>query len=160
LTGWAGQVSLGQMAVASFGAAAAGSVGTVYHWDLALSLAFGGVFGAVALLAVGLPSLRSGGLSLGIATLALTIATTSLVTPAWAPWFYKDRLVDPYSLDRPRLFGRIRLDTEPRYYFFILAILAMTIAMARGLRRARAGRVLIGLRENDRAAMAYGISAR
>ena len=40
-----------------------------------------------------------------------------------------------------------------------LAVLALALAMVVGLRRSRTGRVLIAIRENERAARSYGVNA-
>jgi branched-chain amino acid transport system permease protein len=55
--------------------------------------------------------------------------------------------------------GRISLQTEDRFYYFALAGLFFVAVAVRGLRRSRTGRVLIGIRENERAAQAFGVSA-
>jgi len=56
LTGWVGQVSLGQMAFVGFGAATAGTLAGA-HWHLFLCLLVGGLVGAVASTVIGLPAL-------------------------------------------------------------------------------------------------------
>ncbi len=162
ITGWAGQVSLGHLALVAFGGAAAGTVTTRYHWDLSLALVAAAVVATIMLLLVGLPAIRAGGLALGITTLALMLAAPYILTENLAPWFLKDKL-PLYEGDatryRPHLFGRIILDSDIRYYFFCLIMLVAAIFAAKGLRRARAGRVLIGLRENERNAQAFGIGS-
>ena len=45
------------------------------------------------------------------------------------------------------------------FYFLTLGVLAGAIAAAYGIRRSRTGRVLIALRENPRAAEAFGINS-
>ncbi len=163
LTGWAGQVSLGHLALVMLGGAAAGTVTTRYHWDLSLALVAAAAVSALALLIVGLPAIRAGGLALGITTLALMLGAPYLLTANLAPWFLKDKLPlfeGDASKFRPHLFGRITLDSDIRYYFFVLTMLALAIFAAKGLRRARAGRVLIGLRENERNAQAFGVGTR
>ena len=54
---------------------------------------------------------------------------------------------------------RIAIDTEDRYYYFCVGILFLIVAIVRGVRRSRTGRVLIGVRENSRAAQSYGVNA-
>src|ERR687897_295107 len=44
-------------------------------------------------------------------------------------------------------------------FYASLAVLALALAMVVGLRRSRTGRVLIAIRENERAARAYGVNA-
>ncbi len=158
LTGWAGQVSLGHMAVASVSATAAAVGTTRYGTDMSIALLIAAATGAIFLVLIGLPALRSSGLSLGITTLAATLAVGFLINPAWAPWFYRDYLpIFRTGGKRPLLFGAAMLDTESGYFYFVLAVLASVVLMAKGLRRSRAGRALIALRENDRAAKSYGI---
>lgn len=159
LTGWAGQVSLGHMAVASVASTAAAVSTTRYGSDMILALIIAAVVGAVFLVIIGLPALRSSGLSLGITTLAATLAVGYLINPAWAPTLYQEYLPDfGFSPKRPTLAGADLLNNESHYYYFVLAVLAACVLMARGVRDARAGRALIALRENDRAARAFGIT--
>ncbi|MDQ1532285.1 MAG: branched-chain amino acid transport system permease protein livM [Actinomycetota bacterium] len=156
LTGWAGQVSLGQVAVVGLAGAAAGSVTTRYHWDLSLALLVGGVVGALVMTAVGLPTLRARGLTFAVTTLALALITSSyLLNPAFFSWWLPEG-----RIERTRIFGTISVESETRYYVLILVMLAFALVAARGLRTTRTGRVLIGTRENERAAQAFGIDAR
>ena len=156
LTGWGGQVSLGQVAVVGIAGAAAGSVTTRYHWDLSLALLVGGVAGALVMTAVGLPTLRARGLTFAVTTLALALVTSSyLLNPAFfSSWLPEGRI------QRTHIFGSVSVESETRYYVLILVMLALSLFAARGLRTTRTGRVLIGTRENERAAQSYGIDAR
>jgi branched-chain amino acid transport system permease protein len=63
------------------------------------------------------------------------------------------------SITRTPFLGRIVVQSEDRYYYFCLVMLLVSIVMVRGLRRSRTGRVLIGVRENQRAAQAFGVNA-
>ena len=140
LTGWAGQVSLGHLALVAFGGAAAGTMTTRYHWDLSLALLMAAAVSVIMLLLVGLPTIPRGRLALGITTLALMLAAPYLLTANLAPWFLKDKLPlfeGNATRFRPHLFGRITLDSDVRYYFFCLIMLAAAIAAAKGLRHAR-----------------------
>ena len=58
LTGWAGQVSLGQMAFVGIGAAVGGALTADQGWDLSLALLVGGIVGALVAVVVGYPALR------------------------------------------------------------------------------------------------------
>jgi branched-chain amino acid transport system permease protein len=136
------------------GAAVGGYVTTSWHWDLALALPAAGIVGAAAAMVIGLPALRIRGLFLGVATLSFALATSSYVlNTEFLPWLPVERF------ERPLLLGRISLESEARYYYFALAGLLIAIFAVRGLRRSRTGRVLIAIRENERAAQAYGVSA-
>ncbi|MEX2393886.1 MAG: ABC transporter permease [Actinomycetota bacterium] len=154
LTGWAGQVSLGQIAFMGIGAAVGAYMTSVMHWDLALALVGGGFAGAIAATIIGLPALRIRGLFLAVVTLSFALATYSyLLNPEFMGWLPKERF------ERPVLLGRISVATEDRYYYFALVCVAFVVLAVRGLRRSRTGRVLIAMRENERAAQAYGVSA-
>jgi branched-chain amino acid transport system permease protein len=154
LSGWAGQVSLGQVAFLGIGAAIGGYLTTTRGWDLSLALLASGVAGAVAAMVIGLPALRIRGLLLAVTTLAFALATSSYaLNEEFVTWLPTARF------ERPMLFGRIALDSEVRYYYFSLACLGLAIAAVRGVRQSRTGRVLIGVRENERAVQAFGVSA-
>ena len=154
LTGWAGQVSLGQMAFVGIGAAVGGAITANEGWDLAIALLVGGAAGALVAVVIGFPSLRRRGLTLAVTTLAFGLVTWSYILNRefWGDW------LPPQRLERPALFGAIDISSETAYYFLCLAGLAIAVMLVRGLRRSRTGRVLIGIRENERAARSYGIN--
>lgn len=155
LTGWAGHVSLGQMAFAAIGGAVGGWVTQSAGSDLALGLLAGGAAGAVVAVAVGVPAVRAGGLTLAITTLALASATLYwLLNPEFFDWVPRGRFPED-----PELFGTIPIESETSFYFLCLAALGLAIGIAVGVRRSRTGRVLIALRENPRAAESYGVNA-
>ena len=154
LTGWAGQVSLGQFAFFGIGAAVASHVTTALGWDLSVAIVLAGLVGAAAAMIIGIPALRVRGLYLAVITLSFALATSAYVlNPEFMHWLPTGRF------DRPPLFGRISLDTETRYYYFAIAGVLLTLAALRGIRGSRTGRVLVGVRENERAAQAYGVNA-
>jgi branched-chain amino acid transport system permease protein len=119
-----------------------------------LALVAGGLVGAAAATIIGIPALRIRGLFLAVTTLSFALATSSyLLNPQFMSWLPTERFERPFLLDR------ISVATEDRYYYFTLACLMFVIFAVRGLRRSRTGRVLIAMRENERAAQAYGVSA-
>ncbi len=71
LTGWAGQVSLGQFGLVAVGALVAVHLGTSV--PLPLVMLYGGAVTAVVAILVGLPALRMPGLFLAVTTLAFAI---------------------------------------------------------------------------------------
>jgi branched-chain amino acid transport system permease protein len=153
LTGWAGQVSLGQVALLGIGAAVGGYLSNGRGWDLVLAILGAGLAGAVAAMLIGLPALRIRGLFLAVVTLALALATSSvLLKQQYVSWL-------PTRVERTPLFGRVSVATEDRMYYLCLALLVVAVALVRGIRRSRTGRVLIAVRENSRAAQSYGVNA-
>ncbi len=165
VTGYAGQLSLAQYALAGIGAyvatrAASGgeilglfSFGTV---DFELALVLGVVCAIPVGLLVGLPALRTRGVNLAIATLglALIIERVVLGNPDYTGGF------EGTVVGRPDIFG---LDLDPvthpeRYATFCLALFTIAALAVANLRRGRAGRRLIAVRTNERAAASLGIN--
>src|SRR5207253_1873183 len=83
-------------------------------------------------------------LFLAVVTLALALATSSvLLKPNYVSWIPTGRLV------RTPLFGRVSVASEDRMYYLCLVALVIAVAMVRGIRNSRTGRVLIAVRENS-----------
>jgi ABC-type branched-subunit amino acid transport system permease subunit/ABC-type branched-subunit amino acid transport system ATPase component len=161
LAGWAGQLSLGQFALVAVGAVVTARwSGTV---PLLLLLPLAGAISAVVAVLVGLPALRIRGLYLAVSTLgfALLMQDAVLRTPCWrAPvvgWHVCSGLPDPSStlLQRPKLFG-LSLDAKGTLYEFVLALLLITLVVARWWRDRGVARVLVAVRDNETAAAAMG----
>ncbi|CAN5684251.1 hypothetical protein BH10ACT3_BH10ACT3_15530 [soil metagenome] len=152
LTGWAGQVSLGQMAFVGVGASV-GAWSTVDQgWDPLTSMLIAGPIGAVVAVLVGLPALRLRGLYLAVTTLALSVAASE--------WVFSNRAVDwipEGSFPRPALLHRVDLNSPLRLYYFALVVLAIAVIALRRVRRSRTGRVLLALRDNEPGVAAYGV---
>jgi branched-chain amino acid transport system permease protein len=152
LTGWAGQISLGQVAFAAVGAAVSATCTSRWHVDLTLALLAGGTAGAVAALAVGLPALRLRGLYLAVTTITFSLVVTSwLLNDRFFGWLPTDRL------ERPPLFGRVSVDDADRYYLYSLAVLAVVALVLRRIRHSATGRRIIAVRDNEPAAAAYSV---
>lgn len=155
LTGWAGQVSLGQMAFVAVGAAVTAKLTHEWNVDLILALLAAAGVGAAVAVVVGLPALRQRGLFLAVTSLGFSLATTSyfLNDEFWVGSWVHD---SPFR--RLPLFGRIEIDTPTRMYYVAVAALAVVLVAVRGVRRSRTGRVLLALRENEAATQTFGIS--
>jgi branched-chain amino acid transport system permease protein len=153
LTGWAGQISLGQFAIAGLGAVVTGDLVAKQGTDLVTAMLAGAAAGSLAALAVGLPALRIRGLFLGVTTLAFAVPlSTFLLNPSNFPSLI------PTQVDRPQLLDRWNLGNERVLYWFALAVLGIALGFVTGVRRARPGRAIIAVRDNERAAAARGLS--
>ena len=153
LSGWAGQISLGQMAFVAIGAAVSAKCTITWNIDITLALLAGGAAGAVAAFVVGLPALRLRGLYLAVTTLVFALAVNS--------WFLNRQFFDwvPQTrVERLPLFGRIDISTPTRFYVFTLVVLALVFVALRGVRHSRTGRAIVALRENELAAQAFSVS--
>lgn len=148
LTGWAGQVSLGQYALVGVGAFGAARMGG--DLPLPLLLVVAGVLGAAVAILIGLPAVRIQGLFLAVATLAFAV-----LAQGWAfqrPMFVGD--ASGVFMVRPGFLG-----SERAVYYVSLLLVVLFALAARNLRRSAPGRLLIAVRDNDRAARSDGISA-
>ena len=157
LSGWAGQISLGQFAFAGIGAAVAGGLATRLGADFFVTLVVAGIAGAVAAVLIGLPALRVQGLFLAVVTLAFaaTVRNLFLSRDYFGGW-----LPSPdATIARPVLWDRVDTTSGTAYYYVCLAGLVLAALSARALRSSRSGRVFIGVRDNVRAAQSYGISS-
>jgi len=155
LTGWAGQVSLGQMAFVAFGAAVTAKLTNEWNVDLILALMASAVVGSLVAVVVGLPALRQRGLFLAVSSLGFSLATTSyfLNENFWVgSWVHNNRF------ERVPLLGRVDIDSPIRMYYVALVVLTVVMVAMRGVRHTRTGRVLLALRENESAAQTFGIS--
>jgi branched-chain amino acid transport system permease protein len=153
LTGWAGHISLGQVAFMGFGGATTGLLITRHGTDMFLALAAGMIVAGLAALVIGIPALRISGPFLAVTTLAFAVTSANyFLVPSYIPWFAP---TDP--LPTLKLFGRITLATDRQMYFFCLVVLAIVITAVRTLRNTHAGRALIAGKENRQAAQAFAL---
>lgn len=153
LTGWSGNVSLGQFAFAGVGGVLAGDLIEKTNVDLFVALGAAGIAGAVLAVVVGVPALRIRGAYLAAVTLALGVAMdTFFLNPTYYP------NIVPQAFLRPVLWQRFDLASNKSFYFVCLGFLVLTIVFIEGLRRARPGRVLLATRDNQRAAAAMSVS--
>lgn len=153
LTGWAGQVSLGQMAFVGAGGAVGAWIMVDQGLDPLVAMGLAGIVGAVVAVVVGLPALRLRGMYLAVTTLALSLAASD--------WVFSNKVADWIprgSFPRPALLGRVELDTPLRIYYLALVVLVLSVVGLRGVRNSRTGRVLVALRDNESGATAYGVS--
>lgn len=159
LTGWAGQISLGQFGLVGVGAAASGGLVANQGADFFVAVFAGILAGVVAAVLIGLPAVRIQGLYLAVTTLAFAYACAGYVLDktTWiGHWLLPHGLVQ--SFPRPLLYGRIDLEDDRNFYLVCLAALVLSMLAATAFRKNRSGRVLIASRDNQRAAPAYGIN--
>jgi ABC-type branched-subunit amino acid transport system ATPase component/ABC-type branched-subunit amino acid transport system permease subunit len=156
LVGWAGQVSIGSFALVGIGAYLTARWAGQAGWSVLDLVLVTGVIGAAASVAIGLPALRVRGLTLAVATLGLAV-----IAPDWLylqPWLGgstpSTAVVSPTTV----LPGVGHIETQLYLYYVVLVVLMIAIASARALRRSAAGRVIVAVRDNERASSAFGIN--
>jgi ABC-type branched-subunit amino acid transport system ATPase component/ABC-type branched-subunit amino acid transport system permease subunit len=152
ITGLAGQLSLGQFALAGIGAAVA--VHTANHTgNFILAVLVGGAVGALASTVVGLPALRIRGLMLAVTTLAFALASRNwLLQKSWMFGGTGVRVGKP-------LLGSLSLDATKRYYYFVLFFLVAAVWIAKHVWNGGLGRIMIALRDNEEAARTFTVPA-
>jgi ABC-type branched-subunit amino acid transport system ATPase component/ABC-type branched-subunit amino acid transport system permease subunit len=160
LTGWAGQLSLGQ-----FGFAAVGGLTTVklvsgdgafglhdLPWGVAVAL--GVLVGAAVAVLIGLPALRIPGLYLAVTTLAFAVFVSTWLVA-------QDAFVDVSgllpTLAKPDA-GIVDFSSRRSYYYLCLAFLVACVAIVAQLRRTGIGRSTIAVSDNPTSAAAMTIS--
>ena len=156
LTGWAGQISLGQLALAAIGAAVSA---TLYFQgkDFFLCVAAAGARRRRAsAVALGVPALRIQGPFLAVTTMAFALTTgTFFLNREFFAWL----VPDPNRLFlRPVIFDKFDLESEHTFYYVALAGLLLTVASVSRIQRSRTGRALVANRDNSRSAQSYGIN--
>ncbi|GAC1543082.1 MAG: hypothetical protein NVS3B12_31450 [Acidimicrobiales bacterium] len=154
LTGWAGQISLGHFAFVGVGASATAALLVHHHSDLWVALVGSAAVGAVAATLIGIPALRIPGPFLAVATLAFAVpVSTYLLNSTHFP------LLTPAYVARPAVFDRFDMGRPVVFAYTCLAVCALALALARNFRRSRVGRTVLAVRDNERNASAFGISA-
>ena len=152
LTGWGGNISLGHFGIVGIGAMVAGNLLSRWNVDLFVAMLAAMAAGAIVAVAIGLPALRIRGLYLAVTTIAFAVALDSyFLNPVNFSSFVPDNTLAPV------LFKRYDMSSQWVRYFFCLTVLVVVALVVRALRKNRAGRVMIGTRDNERAAQAMAI---
>ena len=152
LSGWGGQVSLGQFGFAAVGGYVAAITAVSWHLPMLIALLFGAIVGAVVAPIVGLPAMRLPGPFVVIMTLAFSIGVPAVL-------LNRDLLGGalPRTIKRPVVLG-LDLGSDRTYYYASLVVLLAAGVMIAGLRRSRLRRALIAGRDNEQAAMSLGVN--
>jgi ABC-type branched-subunit amino acid transport system ATPase component/ABC-type branched-subunit amino acid transport system permease subunit len=155
LTGWAGQLSLGQ-----FGFVAIGAYGTVYYAQelpYLVALLLGVLWGVIAAVVVGVPALRIKGLFLAVVTLAFALAVRN-----WL--IFTDRLSptgngDPKLPEAPKILWWETGGRDRSGLWYVACLFALVaIFLAHRIRKTGIGRSIIAIRDNENTAAAYTVS--
>ncbi len=152
LTGWAGQVSLGQMAFVGVSGAVAGTIAVRWHWDTALILLAAGAVGAFATVIVGCRRCALVALPLRSSRSRSRSRVEQLLLEYGL--LAAEELGAEGDVPRTHVLGLFSVNSEKSFYWLIVVVLALCLLMMRSLRRSRIGRALIGVRDNERAAEA------
>lgn len=156
LTGFNGQFSLGHSAFFAIGAYTAAILIERYGVSSYLTLPVAGALGFAAGFLFGFPALRLSGLYLALATFALSVATPQLLKYTHFEHFTGgvqgiNLLKDSAPFDLP-------LSTDQWWYYVTLAVMLLSMWLARNLIQSRTGRAIMAVRDNPIAAATMGVN--
>jgi len=155
ISGWSGQLSLGQLAFAGIGGAVVAWASSVGSTEPVLLVLLAGGTGALSATVAGLPAFRTRGVMYSVATLAFGVAASAtILNPGWATW------IPTEIIPRGAVAGIVDLDGERAAYWFTLAVVAVVVAGLWSLGRRHIGRLLRAVRDNPAAAESFGVDAR
>ena len=162
LTGFTGQISLGQGAFLAVGAYACGLSMVYFEIPWYLAILVGSFVTALVGAGFGLPSLRLKGLYLAVATLAAQ-QIVDWVIINWDPidGAVDGKATDALNIPNNYLFGNQswRLnDNEYVFYGILLVALVIVVVAVNNLFRTHIGRAFIAIRDQDIAAEVMGVN--
>ncbi|MCW2936365.1 MAG: livG, partial [Actinomycetia bacterium] len=160
VTGYVGQISLAQVALAGVAAFALSTIANSWGIPFPVAPILAAAFATVVGVVVGLPALRIRGLLVGVVTLTLAAALDGI-------WFTNNSIDGGASglpVPVPRLFG-LNLgigsgDDFPRPAFGVLCLIVLVlvaVTVAR-LRASRLGSAMLAVRADERSAAAAGVN--
>ena len=154
LTGYTGQISLGQAAFMTAGGYISALLVNYLGWSFFAALPVAALGAGLIGLIFGLPSLRVKGFYLVMATLAAQFII---------PWFTRNAFPEilngaqGLNVQVPVLFG-IEFNTPQQYLFITLTVLILTTMVAHNVSRSRLGRAFVAVRDSDLAAEVLGVN--
>ncbi|MBW3628121.1 MAG: branched-chain amino acid ABC transporter permease, partial [Gemmatimonadetes bacterium] len=115
--------------------------------------------GALTAVLIGLPAIRIQGLYLAVTTLAFGYAMENYVLNEATP-IGRALLPEGFTatIVRPMLYGRWDLENDRSFYYVCVGALVLCMAAALAFRSNRSGRVVIAMRDNQRAAASYSMN--
>lgn len=152
LTGFTGQISLGQGGFLAVGAYGSALLVTRLGLPTLVAIVIAVLLTAVVGTFFGLPALRLKGLYLAIATLA----SQFIILYAVRNWDTVTGGVDSVVVGSPELFGW-RLAGDFRWYWVIIGLAVLAVLAGRNLFRCGIGRAFVAIRDQDIAAEVIGV---
>lgn len=153
--GFAGQVTVGHIALMAIGAYTSAVLATKFGFPFWFALPGAMLVTAVAGAIVGIPSFRLEGAYLALATLGLAESVRIFISAT----DYLGASVGYSDIPPPNLFG-YHLDTYLRYYYLVMPLALAGVYFSFCMLRSNIGRAFKALREDPLAAAATGINVR
>ena len=153
LTGYCGQLSIGQAGFMAVGAYTSAVLTASYHQSFLVGILSAGIVSGVVGMVFGIPSLRVKGFYLAIST----IAAQFIILWVIGHWNgvtggYAGMTVGPASI------GGFVFKSQASQYILVLIICIIAIYTAKNIARTRVGRAFVAIRDNDLAAEVMGIN--
>ncbi len=155
LTGYTGQISLGQAAFMLVGGYISALLVTQLGFSMFVALPFAAVGTGIVGLFFGLPSLRVKGFYLAMATLAAQFII---------PWLTRHAFTDYLGGSSGRIsvpvptIGSFAFAQLDEYLYIALIVLLITTVLVLNITRTRLGRAFVSIRDNDLAAELLGVN--
>lgn len=153
LTGFTGQISLGNAAFMAIGAFSCGYLDTKFNVPFYLSIPLAGLITASFGMFVGIPSLRIKGLYLAMATLAAHFIVEFLVVK----WESVTGGVAGITIPTPML-GSFAIDSDARLFVLIFIIAVLAVLFAKNLFRTKVGKAFVAIRDQAISAEVMGVN--
>jgi branched-chain amino acid transport system permease protein len=158
LTGYCGQISLGNSAFMAVGGYATAILMTRAGWSYLVAIPVSAIAAGIAGVVIGIPALKLRGLYLGVATFAMAISVPSLILhfdnlTGGSQGISIPPIEDPFGLISSNTFT-----VEQWLYYLALASLVVAFLFTRALLRSDVGRSFRTIRDSETAAVANGIS--
>jgi branched-chain amino acid transport system permease protein len=154
LTGYTGQISLGQASFMTTGGYISALLVNKLGWSFFAALPAAALGAGLVGLFFGLPSLRVKGFYLVMATLAAQFII---------PWFTRNAFPEVLNgaqglnVQVPVLFG-FEFNSPQRYIYLTLTVLIFATVVAHNVSRSRLGRAFVAIRDHDLAAELLGVN--
>jgi len=152
LTGFTGQISLGNAAFLAVGAYTTAALAGKAGLPFAMTIPLAGLATALVGMVFGVPSLRLKGLYLAMATLAAHFIVEFTVSH----WDALTGGVNGISVPAAKL-GALELDSDAKLFYLVVPLAALLTLFAKNLFRTRVGKAFIAIRDQDISAEVMGV---
>jgi ABC-type branched-subunit amino acid transport system permease subunit len=160
LTGYVGQVSLAQMSLAGIGGFMLGHISHGWGLGFPFSLILAGLCAVPVGLVIGLPALRLRGVNLAVVTLGFAAAMDALIfsSAGFAGGTAGLPIKSPHLLGLNLAINAGHSTNRVIFGVMVLVVVILLGLLVARLRRGPAGRMLLAIRSNERAAGSVGIN--
>ncbi|HEX7168203.1 MAG TPA: branched-chain amino acid ABC transporter ATP-binding protein/permease [Acidimicrobiales bacterium] len=156
LTGWVGQISLGQAGLVGVGAYVTGHVVRGLHISFPVNLLWAAAAGALVAIGLGLVAVRVRGLYLAVATLIFSWMGSEFLFRQ--DWFTRNSDIQLKPFGSPDAWPYFDWTSRRTYFYAAWAAVAAVVYLMANLRDSKTGRAFFAVRGSEVAAASLGIS--